>query len=199
MYGNKTDARAAGEKYYFTGKPCKRGHLAKRLTATSNCVECFAITNKQWISENKERSISNKKAWRNNNQARVAALHSQWVKDNPDRMRQHYKNYRRTLQENFPEIVACRNLLRASLVRIGKKKEGRTSTVLGYSSTQLKIHIEAKFKSGMSWKNHGEWHIDHIKSIVKFIEEGISDPQVINALSNLQPLWAVENIKKGSK
>ncbi|AVH85447.1 hypothetical protein Rostov1_00057 [Vibrio phage Rostov-1] len=51
----------------------------------------------------------------------------------------------------------------------------------------------------MSWDNWGEWHIDHIKPVAQFKREGITDPKIINALSNLQPLWAEENLKKSDK
>jgi hypothetical protein len=49
----------------------------------------------------------------------------------------------------------------------------------------------------MSWSNYGRWHIDHKKPISKF-KDG-SNISVINALSNLQPLWAKDNLSKGNK
>jgi hypothetical protein len=62
---------------------------------------------------------------------------------------------------------------------------------------KLKEHIEKLFVEGMSWENHGEWHIDHIKPVSKFDKtEKIS---IINSLDNLQPLWAVDNLKKSNK
>lgn len=54
----------------------------------------------------------------------------------------------------------------------------------------------ALFEPGMSWDNRGEWHIDHIKPVCIFIREGETDPAVINALSNLRPLWAEENLSR---
>lgn len=50
----------------------------------------------------------------------------------------------------------------------------------------------------MAWENYGEWNIDHIKPLAAFFDEGITDPAVISSLANLQPLWALENIQKGS-
>jgi hypothetical protein len=40
----------------------------------------------------------------------------------------------------------------------------------------------------MNWDNYGEWHIDHIKDVVLFDED--TPPYVVNALTNLRPLWA---------
>lgn len=49
----------------------------------------------------------------------------------------------------------------------------------------------------MSWENWGEWHIDHIKPVSKFEKNDL--PSVVNSLSNLQPLWAKDNLSKSSK
>jgi hypothetical protein len=52
------------------------------------------------------------------------------------------------------------------------------------------------FDVGMSWANRSEWHIDHIKPLSLFAKEGVYDLNIINALSNLQPLWAKDNLEK---
>jgi hypothetical protein len=90
-----------------------------------------------------------------------------------------------------------RGLLNNCLKRMGKTKEGHTIDLLGYSSIELKEHIELLFIDGMSWDNHGEWHIDHKKAVSLFNKE--THPSIVNALSNLQPLWAIDNIKKSNK
>lgn len=59
--------------------------------------------------------------------------------------------------------------------------------------------IESLFVEGMSWKNRKDWHIDHIRPIKDFLDNGIDDFDVINHPSNLQPLWAKDNLVKGSK
>ena len=59
---------------------------------------------------------------------------------------------------------------------------------MGYSALQLKENIEGKFRDGMCWGNYGEWHIDHIKPVSKFDKN--TPPNIVNAFSNLQPLWA---------
>ena len=49
----------------------------------------------------------------------------------------------------------------------------------------------------MNWDNYGKWHIDHIKAVANFDKN--SPLKIINALENLQPLWALDNISKGKK
>lgn len=68
-----------------------------------------------------------------------------------------------------------------------------------YTEDQLRSRLEFQFKDGMSWENYGEWHIDHKKPIARFVSQGMYDLRLINALSNLQPLWAKDNISKGAK
>lgn len=90
-----------------------------------------------------------------------------------------------------------RGLLNCCLKRMGKPKEGYTSDLLGYSAIELKEYLELLFIDGMTWDNHGEWHIDHIIPVSSFAYE--TNPNIVNALSNLQPLWAKDNIKKSNK
>lgn len=73
--------------------------------------------------------------------------------------------------------------------------------VLGYSKEELISHIVAQFKEEMTLENYGEWHIDHIKPVSKFEFEKTSDKEFKEcfALENLQPMWAKDNMSKGSK
>jgi hypothetical protein len=90
-----------------------------------------------------------------------------------------------------------RGLLNNCLSRMGRKKEGTTDKLLGYSALELKIYISTLFVEGMTWENHGDWHIDHIYPVSRF-DVG-AHPSVVNALSNLQPLWGEDNLKKSNK
>ena len=74
-------------------------------------------------------------------------------------------------------------------------------TIIGCTLEQLKKHLENQFTAGMTWKNYGRngWHIDHIKPCTSF---DLTDPKQQRKCfhySNLQPLWAAENISKGNR
>ncbi len=60
-------------------------------------------------------------------------------------------------------------------------------------------HIESMFKPGMSWVNYGSWHIDHIKPLALFDLSNNDDVKAAFALSNLQPIWALENLRKNKR
>lgn len=62
-------------------------------------------------------------------------------------------------------------------------------------------HLERQFLPGMTWENRGEWHIDHIRPLCSFQFQTPDCPQFREAwaLTNLQPLWAQDNLKKGGR
>lgn len=111
--------------------------------------------------------------------------------------RDNYNKYRKKLYKLKPHIFAWRGMLNSVIRRLNKKKEKNTYDILGYTALDFKEHIEKQFLDGMSWDNWGEWNIDHIKPLNSFDKE--TDPKIINSLSNLQPLWAIENILKRDK
>lgn len=91
-------------------------------------------------------------------------------------------------------IYGFQSRLTAALKKgIGKSSVERE---LGYSMLDLRTHIQRQFVQGMTWDNHGyecgNWHIDHIVPKRHF-----NSIRCCYALSNLRPLWADENIKKG--
>lgn len=83
----------------------------------------------------------------------------------------------------------------------GAKARRKTVELLGYSTAELCAHIERQFTDGMGWHNVGEWHLDHIVPLDSFTIAGPDDPDLRRAwaLTNLRPLWAVDNKRKSAK
>jgi len=126
-----------------------------------------------------------------NNKLGKDGFHSQCKECKNDYKKEYNKtnqNKRREYRLKNKHVGLWRSVLKASLWRLGTPKEGLTIDLLGYSSTEFKIHIESLFTEGMSWDNHGEWHVDHIMDVSTFDPD--TPPSVVNALTNLQPLWA---------
>lgn len=88
---------------------------------------------------------------------------------------------------------------RINLALKNKTKSARTEKLLGCTIEELKIYLESKFKEGMSWDNRSAWHIDHIIPCVSFDLSKEEEQKKCFHYTNLQPLWARENILKGSK
>jgi hypothetical protein len=80
-------------------------------------------------------------------------------------------------------------------------KSKRTLELLGCTVEHLRKHLESKFKEGMTWDNYGfyGWHVDHIIPCDKFDLINPKQQEQCFHYTNLQPLWAEENFKKGNK
>ena len=91
--------------------------------------------------------------------------------------------------------------LRSRIVQFIKSKkihkDNQTLDLVGCSTEFLKEHLEKQFKTNMSWENYGDWHIDHIIPLSSAKSE--EEIYKLCHYSNLQPLWAQENLSKGSK
>lgn len=81
-----------------------------------------------------------------------------------------------------------KNLLKALLRRTRRPKTSRCAEILGYSRDHFVRHIESQFQSGMSWSERESFHVDHIIPIRVLIAHGVTDPRIVNGLSNLRPL-----------
>lgn len=225
---SRKEAKAQGLKFYFTGKTCKFGHVTERYAGNGVCVEChsgqqaeyrqnnkkllagynaeyqknnkkrLSVYSAEYRANNKDRISERDAKYRANNKERISEYNAEWYQNNKER-KSEYERERYANDPYFKAAKSIRDNLRRVLEATNGKKSGQTFEIAGYSPAELKEHIEKQFTDGMTWNNHGEWHIDHIKPVAAFIEEGETNPSVINALSNLQPLWASENLSKGCK
>jgi hypothetical protein len=108
------------------------------------------------------------------------------------------KNRRRT-DPAYNILVRLRGRLGVVMKRIKSKKHFDTLSLLGCTLAEFMAHIESKFSEGMSWQNMGEWHIDHCLPCAVF-DLTIPDQQkACFHFTNLQPLWALDNLRKHKK
>lgn len=93
-----------------------------------------------------------------------------------------------------------RNRLNNAVRRAKAQKGARTMELTGCPWVWLEYHLESQFKPGMTWENHGSvWQIDHIKPCASF---DLTDPEqqrICFHWTNLQPLFALENLQKSDK
>ena len=89
------------------------------------------------------------------------------------------------------------DLVSLALSNRGIRESRTTLELIGCTPSELRLHLERQLLPGMTWQNHGQWHIDHIIPCAQF---DLTDPEARRRcfhFSNLQPLWAAENIRKG--
>lgn len=159
-------------------------------------------------------------AWAREHPENVRARVARWKKAHPDRLEEYRKRpevmqrenqrhrYRR--QNDLLYRIGCnlRSRLNVSLrshlrgnPRLRKtKKTWSAVRDLGCTMGELKSHLEAQFIPGMCWGNYGSgWHVDHVLPIASFDLTKVAEIKKACHYMNLQPLWARENLCKGSK
>jgi hypothetical protein len=78
-------------------------------------------------------------------------------------------------------------------------KKNKTRELIGCNIDFLMGYLEKQFQNGMSWENYGKWHIDHIRPLSSFDLTNPEDQIKACHYSNLQPLWAEDNLRKSDK
>lgn len=121
--------------------------------------------------------------WRVNNLDKVAAYKKKWLATHPE--------------------AKVANILRNRLNKVlrGKLKVASAIDLLGCSLEYFMQFIAKQFKPGMSWENYGlhTWHIDHLKPCTSFDMNDPWQQRWCFHYSNLQPMFAKENISKSNK
>lgn len=169
---SRKNAIQTKQPFYFTGKPCVRGHVAARRTNNGSCLAC----------EDEKRNTRNVKQLRryHSNRSVINKRRAQSLNSNPQK-----------------RIIARLRSARSKFFRElsqGRIVERSTIEELGCTADEFVQHIQSTFREGMTLENYGEWHLDHIKPLSLF-----SDPTSKEAwhYTNFQALWADENISKG--
>lgn len=193
---SRAEAKLKNLTRYYTGKPCKRNHLSERKVANSNCVDCDSIYSAKHYIKHRERVKAKSTSYYSKNSDKVKKYQRQYAINNKDMINaRHHHRYNN--DPKYKMKFRLRGMLTKVLNRLDTNKESKAHDILGYSCADLKEHLESLFVDGMCWDNHGEWHIDHIIPIKVLTEYGVTDPAFINGLDNLQPLWAIDNLRKG--
>ena len=145
----------------------------------------IAIRNKTYKEERKEWYKEKDRIYYENNK--------EIIKSNV----KHYRRERSKVDVGFRLIARYRTRIYKALKGILKTE--KTKDLVGCSIEKLKLYIESMFIEGMSWNNYGEWHIDHIKPCSKFDFNNKKEIHECFHYSNMQPLWAKDNLKKSAK
>jgi len=158
-----------------------------------NHPDRFKKALKSWKDKNSEHCVEYRKKRYSKNKERFsveAKLYNQSHKEgSATRARLFYERHK----------IQC-NLGRRIREKLRSGKDGKkVEWFLGCSIDFLKLHLESKFKPGMSWDNYGKWHIDHVRPCASFNLENHDQQKECFNWTNLQPLWAKENRSKGAR
>lgn len=147
---------------------------------------------KEGLSKRKEEIATYMRGWKDSNK--------EWVKEyekmiTPNKLIK--RKQRMAVDPLFKMKINLRSRIAKSFKAQGYKKNSPTRLLLGVPYEDAKVYIESLFTNGMNWGNYGEWHIDHIIPLSSARSEEELLP--LFSVSNLQPLWALDNLRKSNK
>ena len=150
---------------------------------------------KKWYRENPEegRKRSNQNYWKHREQ-RLKYAKEQRQRDKAKIAEADNKPQRKIGRRIRTRIINA-------LIRQDSVKSKRTIELLGITIPELKNYLEKQFKHGMTWKNYGfyGWHLDHRLPLASFDLTNPEEQKKAFHYTNLQPLWAKENLTKHTK
>jgi hypothetical protein len=192
---NVTDQKL--RKKLYKKEYCKNNKDVIKAWCKAN-KDKVAASKRKYYQKNKERLRKNREIYREKNKERFNAIANEYCKKNRDKINLWVKKYRKE-NVQFKLRVNLRNRLKTAIKK--NLKVGSAVSDLGCSISEFKTYLESKFQPGMSWDNYGfyGWHIDHIKPLNLF---DLTDrKQFLEAChyTNLQPLWAKDNLTKKKK
>ncbi len=209
---NKNKSENDGRDYY-----CKICSKAKAANYAKNNNEKIRLLQNIHYKKNKEKISNQRKELRLLNLEKHRLREKKYRQNNPQlinaQKKRHYTKHKKKIIKRgvaykskrikidafFQLKQNLRSRITVALSRKKIQKNGSAIKLLGAPIEIVKLHLEKQFKKGMSWENYGfrGWHADHITPLASAKTE--EDLIKLCHYTNLQPLWALENLKKSSK
>ncbi len=152
---------------------------------------------------NKENYLENIKRWQKKNKKKVLRYQREYYKKNKEKLNKNHSKRDKKRRKIDVKFRLDKNISWYIRTSLRGNKAGRSwQKLVGYTLEDLTKHLEKQFNDKMNWNNYGSyWHIDHIKPQSLFNYIIPKDPEFKEcwALTNLQPLEKIANIKKSNK
>jgi len=185
----------------------------KELEKKRRNTEQLSNYQKTYYKNNKNKLNDYYKKWKENNSEKVKETYKKWKENNSEKVKDYLKNWainnkeknnektKLRKKDNIVYLISCRIRKRTSeyIKKNNISKKNKTFDIVGCSPQSLKEHLEKQFVDGMTWDNYGlyGWHIDHKIPLSSAKTE--EELYKLCHYTNLQPLWAEDNLKKSNK
>lgn len=163
--------------------------------------EKISKRNKNHYQNNKDQYKKSSHQYYLDHKDEVKCKNKRWYKRNKIKARSYYRERQRRLYRTDP-IYRLKSQLKGRLNAAIRCQNGlksaHTIELLGCNIDVLKPYLESKFQQGMTWENYGKWHVDHVIPCCKFDLTKSEEQRKCFHYTNLQPLWAIDNLQKGT-
>lgn len=175
-----SEAKRVGSMYYFTGKPCKRGHLVKRRTANATCVECSNHFVRKHYHDNIEEQCEKGR---------------RYTKANPEKVRARKKRYREKPETQEKERAYARQWAKdnpaLAAANASKRRAAHLQRTPPWADLEL-IDVFYGLAKDMEEVTGVKRHVDHIIPLRGSTVSGL------HVATNLQIITAAENTRKSN-
>lgn len=189
MSTEKICSRCGESKPYSEFHKCK----SKKDGYNFHCKKCRSSSFQKMFAKDPEGFRESRREYKRNNRDKIKVWRKQWKENNREKYREQQRRQRKKVKVRIKDSL--RNRLNSTI----RLKRRTSLEYMGCDLSFLMGYLEVQFKEGMTWDNYGKWHIDHIKPCCLFDLEDEAEQLICFHYSNLQPLWAEENWKKGNK
>ena len=192
------DNKKSREYYYKNHEAMLAQKISYRLANEEKCAESLRKSYQRY----KEKRLEKNHKYYVSKRLEILQQSKEYYLKNKEKIGKRNMEYHHRIAKHIPSYRLNRNM--ACLIREtlkGNKNGWHWEDIVGYSLKELMERLEKQFAPGMTWKNYGTWHIDHIypKSLFKINSVHDDEFKKCWALSNLQPLWAQDNKRKHAK
>lgn len=182
---SRKEAKEFGLKYYFTNKPCKHGHVSKRLVSNKNCWDCALIAKSKDYKENRDKRLYSMKANYRLKAEEKKKYVAEWQKRNKDKVRKYGISYREKYKDRLKVTEKARRerdrdyYLAKRHERIARQKR---AIPCWFEREKIKIVFEKARELG--------FEVDHVVPLKSDLVCGL------HCWHNLQLLSKADNIRK---
>lgn len=175
----RAEALSLGLPYYFTGQPCKHGHIAKRRVKNGDCVECAREAMRKYREAHPEKVREGDRRWRAENADKERERCRKWKAANREKAREQSRQWAEANRDKRNAVDAARNARKLNATPLWAD----LAAIKSIYAKCAQVNAETGIKH----------HVDHIVPLKGRNVCGL------HVETNLQILTASENIKKGNR